>query len=59
MTHGLYDINGAKLTLSDLHKHYLTLCDHYLVEIHDGGERQGLIDGITTTIYYRKIPTVR
>jgi len=24
------------------------------VEIHDGGERQGMIDGITTTIYYNK-----
>jgi len=30
-----------------------------LVERHDGGERQRLIDGITTTIYYTKIPTVR
>ena len=30
-----------------------------LVEIHDGGERQVKIDGITTTIYYRKFPTVR
>ena len=25
-----------------------------IVEIHDGGERQGDIDGITTTIYYKE-----
>ena len=34
MTHGLYDTNRAKITSSDLHKHYLTssnLCDHYLI----------------------------